>query len=227
MIPPLPAAWRSALGAETGRPYFRALRRFIDGEYATRTVYPASRDIFRTLALTAPEQVRAVVLGQDPYHGEGQAHGLAFSVRPGTPLPPSLRNIYRALEEDTGIEPPAHGCLDAWAGQGVLLLNTILTVRAGEAGSHARQGWETFTDSVLTAVNARPDRVIFLLWGNAARSKRQLVDESRHFVIAAPHPSPLSAHRGFFGSRPFSRTNAALREAGVEPVDWRLPATAG
>ena len=164
-----------------------------------------------------------VILGQDPYHGPGQAHGLCFSVRPGVDVPPSLVNIYAELESDLGIPRPDHGCLDAWARQGVLLLNATLTVRARQAASHQGKGWETFTDSVIQAVNAKPERVVFILWGSSARKKRGLVDTSRHVVIESPHPSPLSASSGFFGSRPFSRANAALVEAGREPIDWALP----
>ena len=178
--------------------------------------------MFAALHLTALSQVKVLILGQDPYHGPGQAHGLCFSVRPGTPPPPSLKNIFTELRDDLGIEAPAHGDLSAWARQGVLLLNATLTVRARQAASHQGKGWERFTDAVIRAVNDKPERVVFILWGNAARKKPALVDTDRHVVVESAHPSPLSAHRGFFGSRPFSRANEALVAAGREPVDWRL-----
>lgn len=164
-----------------------------------------------------------LILGQDPYHGRGQAHGLCFSVRPGVTVPPSLDNIYTELESDLGLPRPDHGCLTAWAEQGVLLLNATLTVRARNAGSHQRQGWERFTDEVIRAVAAKPERVVFVLWGSYARKKKQLITGEQHVIIESPHPSPLSAHRGFFGSRPFSRVNEALVDAGRDPIDWSLP----
>ena len=178
--------------------------------------------MFAALHLTPFADVKVVILGQDPYHGAGQAHGLCFSVRRGVPPPPSLVNIFKELQADLGIDPPSHGCLDAWAQQGVLLLNATLTVRARQAASHQGKGWETFTDEVLRAVNAKPERVVFILWGASARKKRVLVDTSRHVIIESAHPSPLSAHNGFFGSRPFSRANAALEAAGREPIDWHV-----
>jgi uracil-DNA glycosylase len=178
--------------------------------------------VFAALHLTPFADVKVVILGQDPYHGAGQAHGLCFSVRQGVPPPPSLVNIFKELHDDLGIDPPSHGCLDAWAHQGVLLLNATLTVRARQAASHQGKGWETFTGEVLRAVNAKPERVVFILWGASARKQRVLVDTSRHVVIESAHPSPLSAHNGFFGSRPFSRANAALEAAGREPVDWHV-----
>ncbi|MBP9053007.1 MAG: uracil-DNA glycosylase, partial [Ilumatobacteraceae bacterium] len=174
------------------------------------------------LRLTAYADTRVVILGQDPYHGAGQAHGLCFSVRPGVALPPSLANIYKELHSDLGITVPRHGNLEAWARQGVLLLNTTLTVRAGQAASHQGKGWEIFTDQVLRAVNDKQQRVVFILWGAAARKKKSLIDLSRHVVLESAHPSPLSAHNGFFGSRPFSRANAALAAAGQRPIDWAL-----
>jgi uracil-DNA glycosylase len=186
-------------------------------------VYPPHDEVFAALHLTPFREVKAVILGQDPYHGRGQAHGLCFSVRHGVQPPPSLQNIFKELEADLGISPPDHGCLDAWARQGVLLLNASLTVRAGRAASHQGKGWETFTDEVLRAVNTKPERVVFILWGASARRKKALIDTSRHVIIESAHPSPLSASNGFFGSRPFSRANAALVEAGREPIDWALP----
>ncbi|MFL6203758.1 MAG: uracil-DNA glycosylase [Acidimicrobiales bacterium] len=214
--------WNPVLRAEFAKPYWEELQRFVAEERARTAVYPAHEDVFAALHLTPFAAVKVVILGQDPYHGAGQAHGLCFSVRQGVAAPPSLVNIFKELHADLGIEPPSHGCLDGWARQGVLLLNATLTVRARQAASHQGKGWETFTDEVLRAVNAKPERVVFILWGASARKKRGLVDTSRHVVIESAHPSPLSASNGFFGSRPFSRANAALVEAGREPVDWRL-----
>lgn len=218
--------WNPLLRDQFDEPYWRELQAFVAAERARGEVYPPPDEVFAALHLTPYASVKAVILGQDPYHGPGQAHGLCFSVRPGVPRPPSLENIFTELRDDLGIEPPDHGCLEPWARQGVLLLNATLTVAARRAASHQGRGWERFTDRVLEVVAAKPERVVFILWGAAARRKRSLVDTSRHVVIESPHPSPLSAHRGFFGSRPFSRTNAALVEAGREPIDWRLPARA-
>ena len=215
--------WNPVLRAELAKPYWGELQRFVADERHRHAVYPPHDEVFAALHLTPFAEVKVVILGQDPYHGAGQAHGLCFSVRSDVPQPPSLQNIFKELEADLGIAPPDHGCLDAWARQGVLLLNTTLTVRAQAAASHQGKGWETFTDAVIRAVAAKPERVVFLLWGAAARKKRSLIDTTRHAVIESAHPSPLSAHNGFFGSRPFSRANAALREAGREPVDWRIP----
>lgn len=215
--------WNPVLKAELAKPYFAELRAFVDEERRRGPVFPPADEVFAALHLTPYSEVKVLILGQDPYHGPGQAHGLCFSVRPGVEVPPSLVNIHKELESDLGIAPPGHGNLDAWARQGVLLLNATLTVRARQAASHQGKGWETFTDAVIDAVNAKPERVVFVLWGSSARRKRALVDTSRHVVIESPHPSPLSAHRGFFGSRPFSRANEALVAAGREPVDWRIP----
>ncbi len=215
--------WNPVLRGEFAKPYWQQLQRFVAGQRARYTVFPAEQEVFAALHLTPRADTRVVILGQDPYHGPQQAHGLCFSVRRGVAIPPSLANIYRELQSDLGVAPPPHGNLEAWARQGVLLLNSTLTVRAGQAASHHGQGWETFTDEVLLAVNALPHRVVFLLWGAAARKKRSLIDLSRHVVIESAHPSPLSAHNGFFGSRPFSRANAALTEAGLQPIDWSLP----
>jgi uracil-DNA glycosylase len=185
-------------------------------------VYPPAADTFAALHLTPFADTRVLILGQDPYHGAGQAHGLCFSVRRGVAPPPSLVNILKELESDLGCPPPDHGCLEAWARDGVLLLNAVLSVRAGAAASHAGKGWETFTDEVIRAVDAKPERVVFILWGAYARRKKALIDTSRHVVIESAHPSPLSAQAGFFGSRPFSRANAALAAAGRPPVHWCL-----
>jgi len=215
--------WNPVLRGEFAKPYWAELQAFVAEERAGGVVYPPSDEVFAALHLTPYAEVKVVILGQDPYHGPDQAHGLCFSVRPGVPQPPSLHNILKELESDLGIPPPDHGCLDHWARQGVLLLNASLTVRRGRAASHQGKGWEVFTDEVLRAVNDKPERVVFILWGASARKKKALVDRSRHVVIESPHPSPLSASSGFFGSRPFSRANAALAEAGREPVDWAIP----
>lgn len=214
--------WNPILRAEFERPYWGELQSYVAAERATHTVYPPHDEVFRALHLTPYDEVRVMILGQDPYHGPGQANGLAFSVADGIDVPPSLRNIYTELESDLGIAPPGHGNLEAWARSGVLLLNATLTVRARAAASHQKQGWETFTDKVLEAVNAKKDRVVFILWGASARKKKALIDETVHVVLESPHPSPLSAYRGFFGSAPFSKANAALTEAGLGTVDWAL-----
>ncbi|MDH4168568.1 MAG: uracil-DNA glycosylase [Acidimicrobiia bacterium] len=216
--------WNPVLRSELDQPYWRDLQRFVFDERSTHAVYPPHEEVFAALHLTPYEDVKVLILGQDPYHGPDQAHGLCFSVRPGVRIPPSLVNIYAELQSDLGLSPPSHGCLESWARQGVLLLNAVLTVRAHAAASHQGKGWEHFTDQVIRAVDAKIDRVVFILWGSYARKKKPLIDTSRHVVIESPHPSPLSASRGFFGSRPFSRANAALVEAGREPVDWQLPA---
>jgi uracil-DNA glycosylase len=214
--------WNPVLRGEFAKPYWDQLQHFVDGERARHTVYPPREEVFSALHLTPFATTRVVILGQDPYHGPNQAHGLCFSVRPGVAIPPSLVNIHNELRADLGIEPPGHGNLSAWAEQGVLLLNTTLTVRAGQAASHQGKGWETFTDEVLRAVDDKPTRVVFILWGASARKKRSLIDTSRHAIIESAHPSPLSAHNGFIGSRPFSRTNEALTAAGLAPIDWTL-----
>ncbi len=219
----LPETWRATLTPFLDDDRTRALGEFVAREYREHTVYPPIEDLFAAYRLCPPERTRVLILGQDPYHGPNQAHGLCFSVQDGVAPPPSLQNIFKELEADLGYPPPTHGCLDHWARQGVLLLNTTLTVRRGQANSHQGKGWEEFTDQVLRAVNEKPERVVFILWGAAARRKKALIDTSRHAVIESPHPSPHSASYGFFGSRPFSRTNAALVEAGREPIDWRIP----
>lgn len=215
--------WNPVLRGEFTKPYWAELQQFVAAERARAVVYPPADEVYAALHLTPYADVKVVILGQDPYHGPDQAHGLCFSVRPGVTPPPSLQNIFKEMESDLGVPPPNHGCLDSWARQGVLLLNASLTVRQGRAASHQGKGWETFTDEVLNAVNDKPERVVFILWGASARKKKALVDRSRHVVIESPHPSPLSASSGFFGSRPFSRANAALAEAGRDPIDWRIP----
>lgn len=219
----IPLGWRDQLAAETTQPYFAALQAFVAAERAAHTVYPSEAEVFAALALTSYANAKVLILGQDPYHGEGQAHGLAFSVRPGVKPPPSLRNMFKELKTDLGLDPPATGCLEPWARQGVLLLNAVLTVRAHAANSHQGRGWEQFTDAVLRALAARPEPVVFVLWGGYARKKKALLDPARHTIIESAHPSPLSAHNGFFGSRPFSQINAALRVHGAAEIDWRLP----
>jgi len=214
--------WNPVLRAEFDKPYWANLQHFVAGERARHVVFPPADDVFAALHLTPYATTRVVILGQDPYHGPGQAHGLCFSVRRGVAVPPSLANIHKELQADLGVAPPPDGNLEAWARQGVLMLNATLTVRAGQAASHQGKGWETFTDEVLRAVDGKPHPVVFILWGASARRKKSLIDLSRHTVIESAHPSPLSAHNGFFGSRPFSRTNAALEAAGLTPIDWSL-----
>ena len=214
----LPPCWQRVLGPDFSAPYFTALQAFVERERANFAVFPGPGDVFNALKLTPLETVRAVILGQDPYHDDGQAHGLSFSVRPGVPPPPSLRNILKELAADVGVSEAAGGSLEGWARQGVLLLNTVLTVRAHAAHSHRNKGWETFTDRVIAEVNARP-AVAFVLWGKPAQSKAGAIDP-RHLVIRSAHPSPLSARRGFFGSRPFSRVNAFLAAQGMPEIDW-------
>jgi uracil-DNA glycosylase len=216
-------SWRPILIEETRKPYFKELRQFIAEERQKFTVFPAEADVFSAFHLTPYEKVSVFILGQDPYHDDGQAHGLCFSVRPGMTVPPSLVNIFKELKADLGCPIPDSGYLTHWAEQGVLLLNAVMTVRAHQANSHKDRGWEIFTDAVIKAVNAKPDPVVFVLWGANARKKISLIDQSRHHVIESPHPSPLSAHRGFFGSRPFSRINTALRAAGKTEIDWQIP----
>ncbi|MEN0061976.1 MAG: uracil-DNA glycosylase [Myxococcota bacterium] len=218
----LPSSWQPVLGAETESLYFSALMNFVEKERAEGPVYPPTDQVFAALEHTAYDDVKVLLLGQDPYHGKGQAHGLCFSVQPGVRVPPSLRNMYKELNTDLDLPIPSHGHLTAWAEQGVLLLNTILTVREATPKSHAGQGWETFTDAIIRAVNEKSDRVVFMLWGGPAKKKKSLVKGSQHVVLTSAHPSPLSARNGFFGSRPFSKANEALIEAGREPVDWSI-----
>ena len=219
----MPTDWNPLLREEFTKPYWLELQAFVRSERAQHEVYPPAADVFAALHLTTYENTRVMILGQDPYHGAGQAHGLCFSVRPGVTAPPSLVNIYKELDADLGITSAGHGNLEQWARQGVLLLNTTLTVRAGHAASHQGKGWETFTDQVIRIVSDKREPVVFILWGNAARKKRALIDSERHTIVESAHPSPLSAHNGFFGSRPFSRTNQALITANRQPIDWQLP----
>ncbi len=223
----LEASWKALLQPEFERDYMRQLRAFLLQEkQAGKQVFPAGRDMFNALNSTPFDQVRVVILGQDPYHGPGQAHGLCFSVQPGVEIPPSLRNIYKELASDLGIAPARHGCLQSWAAQGVLLLNAVLSVEAGRAGSHQGRGWEQFTDRIIALLNERREHLVFMLWGSHAQKKGQFIDRSRHLVLESPHPSPLSASRGFLGNRHFSRANQYLQAQGRAPVDWRvLPTT--
>ena len=216
--------WQEAIGAEKVQPYFRQILAHVRAERESgQTVYPPAADVFNAFKYTEFADVKVVILGQDPYHNEGQAHGLAFSVREGVAVPPSLVNIYKELADDiAGFSVPPHGCLTRWAEQGVLLLNTVLTVRAHRAHSHADLGWETFTDRVVAQINAGRENVVFMLWGSHAQKKGAMIDRSRHLVLSAPHPSPLSAYRGFFGCRHFSRANAYLAAHGITPIDWQL-----
>ena len=214
--------WNPILRGEFDKPYWPILQQFVADERAQGAVYPPHDQVFAALHLTPYADVKVLILGQDPYHGPRQAHGLCFSVPHGIQQPPSLQNIFAELRDDLGVEPPSHGNLEGWARQGVLLLNAFLTVRARQAASHRSAGWETFTDEVIRAVSAKPERVVFILWGAFARRKKSFVDLTRHVVIESAHPSPLSAHNGFFGSKPFSRANAALAAAGRQPVDWSV-----
>lgn len=224
MMPPIPASWRRQVGGEVEKPYFRQLEEFVERERKKFEVYPSEGETFQALELTPFTKVSVVLLGQDPYPGPNQAHGLCFSVKPGVRVPGSLRNIFKELQSDIqGFRVPNNGYLASWAKQGILMLNTVLTVRAGAIGSHRGKGWETFTDKVIEKVNAKKDAVVFLLWGRDAQSKAERIDETRHIVLRAAHPSPLSARHGFFGTRPFSATNRALREAGKPEIDWQIP----
>ncbi|MDB6174400.1 MAG: uracil-DNA glycosylase [Chthoniobacteraceae bacterium] len=216
-------SWRPLLQAETDKDYWKTLQSFVRTEREQHTIFPPDKDVFAALHLTPYEEVRVLILGQDPYHGPRQAHGLCFSVQRGVSVPPSLVNIYKELRDDLGCSIPRHGNLEHWARQGVLLLNAVLTVRAGQANSHQGKGWEIFTDAVIRAVNDKPDPVVFVLWGAYARKKAQLIDRTRHIIIESAHPSPLSAHNGFFGSRPFSKINEALKKVGKPEIDWQLP----
>lgn len=219
-------SWKAALGKEFASPYMAALKAFLQNEKAAgKTIFPKGAEYFRALDLTPLDEVRVVILGQDPYHGAGQAHGLCFSVRLGVRIPPSLVNIYKELQSDLGIAPARHGFLEHWARQGVLLLNSVLTVEESRAASHQGQGWEQFTDAVIRAVNEDCEHVVFMLWGSYAQKKAAFVDRSRHLVLKAPHPSPLSAHNGFFGCRHFSQANEYLVSQGRNAIDWQLPDT--
>lgn len=221
-MPPISNDWLEPLKAEFKKPYYRQLYEKILQEYRTTAVYPPADDIFNAFHLTPLKDVKVVILGQDPYHGTGQAHGLCFSVNMDVEIPPSLVNIYQELHDDLGCSIPKHGCLEKWAKQGVLLLNTVLTVRAHQAMSHRGIGWEEFTDAVIETVNRQDRPVVYLLWGKPAQMKKRMLDNPKQLVLEAPHPSPLSAYRGFFGCKHFSRANAFLEQHGVEPIDWQI-----
>lgn len=214
--------WDDALAQEFDKPYYQSLRQFLLNEYKTRTIFPGMYDIFNALHYTPLSKVKVLLLGQDPYHNVNQAHGLSFSVLPGQQIPPSLQNIYKELKEDLGIEPPHHGYLKKWADEGVLLLNTVLTVRAHEANSHKGMGWETFTDAVIEAINVQDRPIVIFLWGRPAQNKQKMLNNPKHLVLKAPHPSPLSAYRGFFGSKPFSKANDFFAAHGIAPIDWQI-----
>lgn len=216
--------WHDVIGQEKQQPYFQDTLKFVVSERAAgKTIYPPQKDVFNAFSSTELENIKVVILGQDPYHGPNQAHGLSFSVLPGIPAPPSLVNMYKELITDIpGFERPNHGYLQSWAEQGVMLLNTVLTVEGGNAHSHAKLGWETFTDKVIAAINDNREGVVFLLWGSHAQKKGRIIDRNRHHVLAAPHPSPLSAHRGFLGCKHFSQANALLAQQGLQPIDWHL-----
>jgi uracil-DNA glycosylase len=219
----LEESWQKLLHEELQRPYMKDLWSFLLQEKKSgHIVYPREDHIFAALNLTPFEKVKVVILGQDPYHGPAQAHGLCFSVGPGIKIPPSLVNIFKELKSDTGLTPPQHGNLESWAQQGVLLLNNVLTVQEGKAGSHHLKGWEEFTDKIIQELNEKKDNLVFILWGAPAQNKAKKVDASKHFIIKAPHPSPLSSYRGFFGSRPFTQTNQYLTSKGITPIDWSL-----
>jgi len=215
--------WAPLLEREFEQPYYLKLRQFLVEEYRTQVIYPNQHDIFSALHLTPYAGVKVVILGQDPYHGPGQAHGLSFSVKPGVATPPSLQNMFKELHTDLGCKIPDNGYLVKWAEQGVLLLNTVLTVRQQLPNSHKAAGWETFTTRVIEVLSLRKEPVVFMLWGSHAQAKLPLIDTNKHYVIQSPHPSPLSAHRGFFGSKPFSRANAYLRSIGEAEIDWQIP----
>lgn len=219
----MPSKWNIALRGELDKPYWNTLQQFVRSEREHHTVYPPHNEVFTALHLTPFDTTRVVILGQDPYHGPHQAHGLAFSVRQGITIPPSLANIFKELHADLAIPTPRHGCLEPWARQGVLLLNATLTVRAGNAGSHSGKGWEIFTDAIISTLDQTQQPIVFVLWGNYARRKRQLITQPQHRIIESAHPSPFSAHSGFFGSRPFSAINASLQDYGSTPIDWNLP----
>lgn len=215
--------WKTLLGPEFSEPYLQQLQQFLREEAATQQIFPPAEQVFRALDMTAFEDVKVVILGQDPYHNDGQAQGLSFSVPKGTRVPPSLVNIFKEQRQDLGISQPGHGCLDSWATQGVLLLNSVLTVRAHAAASHQKQGWEPLTDRIIAHLNNRRCGLVFMLWGSYARRKGRFIDRDKHLVLESPHPSPLSAYRGFLGNQHFSKANAWLQQQGASPIDWQLP----
>ena len=214
--------WYEALKEEFKKPYYKKLFETVNQEYKTKRIFPPAKDIFNAFHLTPLHNVKVVILGQDPYHNYGQAHGLCFSVQKGVAIPPSLENIYQELHDDLGCTIPHHGCLTKWAQQGVLMLNTVLTVRAHQANSHRGIGWEEFTDAAILALNRQERPMVFILWGSPAQRKKRMLRNPKHLILEAAHPSPLSAFRGFFGSRPFSQTNRFLEEHGIEPIDWQI-----
>ncbi len=217
--------WAKLLNTELEKPYYKSLRSFLIDEYRQQRIFPSMYDIFNALHYTPYKETKVVILGQDPYHGAGQAHGLSFSVRPGVKPPPSLINIFKELKSDLNCRIPSHGCLTSWAKQGVLLLNTVLTVRERQANSHQGVGWEFFTDRIIELLNENSEPLVFILWGSPAQRKAAMITNSKHLILKSPHPSPLSAHRGFFGSKPFSQANAYLIKNGRTPIDWQLPET--
>lgn len=221
-MPPITNDWANALKPEYRKDYYKKLFEFVGREYASNTVYPPGDDIFNAFHLTPLKDVKVVIIGQDPYHEPNQAHGLSFSVKPGVDIPPSLQNIYIELQDDLGCYIPNNGYLVKWAKQGVLLLNAVLTVRAHAAASHQGKGWEEFTDAAIKIVNAENRPIVFMLWGSFARSKKAMLDNPQHLILEAPHPSPLSAYRGFFGCKHFSKANEFLKEHGVSPIDWQI-----
>ncbi|MDF2926985.1 MAG: uracil-DNA glycosylase [Paenibacillaceae bacterium] len=222
MVAILHNGWNQVLEPEFGKPYYKSLRSFLADEYRKGIVYPDMYDIYSAFHLTDYNQVKAVIVGQDPYHGPGQAHGLSFSVKPGVAVPPSLQNIYKELHDDLGFPIPNHGYLEQWAKQGVLMLNAVMTVRKDTPNSHRGMGWEEFTNRAVAVLNEREQPVVFILWGKNAQEKLAFITNKRHLVIQSAHPSPFAANRGFFGSKPFSRTNAFLHSQGMEPVNWKL-----
>ena len=219
---PLSGEWLEALKPEFHQPYYAKLYKTINEEYKTRKIFPPADEMFNAFHFTPLDQVKVVILGQDPYHEPGQAHGLSFSVKPGIEIPPSLVNIYQELHDDLGCYIPDNGYLVKWAKQGVMILNTVLTVRAHQANSHRGSGWEEFTDAAIRVLNAQDRPIVFILWGRPAQMKKRMLDNPKHLILEAPHPSPLSAYRGFFGSKPFSQTNRFLEEHGIEPIDWQI-----
>ena len=221
-MPPISNDWLTPLKPEFSKPYYKKLYQTVNEEYRTHLIFPPADDIFNAFAFTPLSEVKAVMLGQDPYHGDGQAHGLCFSVKPDVEIPPSLVNIYKELQDDCGCYIPNNGYLTKWAKQGVLLLNTVLTVRAHQANSHRGIGWEEFTDAAIRILNEQDRPIVFILWGRPAQMKKAMLNNPKHLILEAPHPSPLSAYRGFFGSRPFSRTNKFLQQHGIEPIDWQI-----
>ena len=220
--PKIEESWKKVLFDEFQKPYFEALKAFLIAEKKAQKIYPQSSNIFAAFDNTPFDNIKVVILGQDPYHGEGQAHGLSFSVQDGIPHPPSLQNIFKELRDDIGCSIPKSGNLSAWAKQGVFLLNTVLTVRASEANSHRNQGWENFTDTVIKLLSAHKEHLVFILWGAPAGAKASLIDDKKHLILKAPHPSPLSSYRGFFGSKPFSKSNEFLTCKGIKPILWSL-----